>query len=182
MAATLLHSRVSVKCISGHQVTLKMRSLCVQNCLKRGKRDRTPISLLAVQYYYIITGLMRWVQQAIRGIAQSQVFRVSITNVPAGVHRWITANLGQSALLITNGILIFTPAALTGPLLATMGFLALGLLFFRAPPMITMIKSSQRDSTAFWSSIVCSSLSRQGGLCEGFTSTVAHEALPPYLT
>jgi hypothetical protein len=45
---------------------------------------------------------------------------------PAVVHRWITANPGQSALLITNGILIFTPAALTGPLLATMGFGASG--------------------------------------------------------
>jgi hypothetical protein len=66
------------------------------------------------------------IQQAVSGIAQSQVFRVSITNVPAAVHRWITAHPGQSALLITNGILIFTPAALTGPLLATMGFGASG--------------------------------------------------------
>lgn len=30
------------------------------------------------------------IQQAVSGIAQSQVFRVSITNVPAVVHRWIT--------------------------------------------------------------------------------------------
>ncbi len=66
------------------------------------------------------------IKQAVSGIAQSRVFRVSITNVPAVVHRWITANPGQSALLITNGILIFTPAALTGPLLATMGFGASG--------------------------------------------------------
>jgi hypothetical protein len=66
------------------------------------------------------------IQQAVSGIAQSQVFRLSITNVPAVVHRWITANPGQSALLIANGILIFTPAALTGPLLATMGFGASG--------------------------------------------------------
>jgi hypothetical protein len=61
------------------------------------------------------------IQQAVSGIAQSQVFRISIANVPAVVYRWITANLGQSALLITNGILIFTPAALTGPLLVMMG-------------------------------------------------------------
>ncbi|PMD60191.1 uncharacterized protein K444DRAFT_722122, partial [Hyaloscypha bicolor E] len=47
-------------------------------------------------------------------------------NVPAVVLRWITTHPGQSALLITNGILIFTPAALTGPLLATMGFGASG--------------------------------------------------------
>jgi hypothetical protein len=65
------------------------------------------------------------IQQAVSGIAQSRVFRVSI-NVPAVVHRWIAANPGQSALLIANGILIFTPAALTGPLLATMGFGASG--------------------------------------------------------
>jgi hypothetical protein len=66
------------------------------------------------------------IPQAVRGIAQNPVFRVSITNVPAVVHRWIAANPGQSALLIANGILIFTPAALTGPLLATMGFGASG--------------------------------------------------------
>jgi hypothetical protein len=66
------------------------------------------------------------IQQVVSGIAQSPVFRVSITNVPAVVHRWITAHPGQSALLFTNGILIFTPAALTGPLLATMGFGASG--------------------------------------------------------
>lgn len=66
------------------------------------------------------------IQQAVSGIAQSRVFRVSITNVPAVVHRWITANPGQSALLIANGILIFTPTALTSPLLATMGFGASG--------------------------------------------------------
>jgi hypothetical protein len=66
------------------------------------------------------------IQQAVSGIPQSRVFRVSIINVPAVVHRWIAANPGQSALLIANGILIFTPTALTGPLLATMGFRALG--------------------------------------------------------
>jgi hypothetical protein len=69
---------------------------------------------------------LRAIRLAVSGIAQSRVFRVSITNVPAVVHRWIAANPGQSALLIANGILIFTPAALTGPLLATMGFGASG--------------------------------------------------------
>ncbi len=66
------------------------------------------------------------IKQAVSGIAQSQVFRVSVTNVPAAVHRWIAANPGQTALIITNGILIITPAAITGPLLATMGFGASG--------------------------------------------------------
>jgi hypothetical protein len=69
---------------------------------------------------------LQFIQQAVSGIAQSRVFRVSITNVPAVVHRWIAANPRQSALIIANGILIFTPAALTGPLLATMGFGASG--------------------------------------------------------
>jgi hypothetical protein len=66
------------------------------------------------------------IRQAVSGMAQSQVFQVSITNVPAVVHKWITAHPGQSAFIIANGILIFTPAALTGPLLATMGFGASG--------------------------------------------------------
>jgi hypothetical protein len=66
------------------------------------------------------------IRQVVSGIAQSQVFRISTTNVPAVVQRWITVHPGQSALLVTNGILIFTPAALTGPLLATMGFGASG--------------------------------------------------------
>lgn len=66
------------------------------------------------------------IQQATSSIVQGQTFRFSVTNVPAVVHKWVTANPGQAALLIGNGILIFTPAALTGPLLATMGFGASG--------------------------------------------------------
>ena len=66
------------------------------------------------------------VQQAFGGISQSLVLRFSIGDVPAVVLRWITAHPGQSALLVTNGVLFFTPAALTGPLLATMGFGASG--------------------------------------------------------
>ena len=69
---------------------------------------------------------LRVIRQVVSGTAQSQVFRISITNVPAVVLGWITTHPGQTALLITNGILIFTPAALTGPLLATMGFGASG--------------------------------------------------------
>jgi hypothetical protein len=86
-----------------------------------------PSTCIVLLYYNWINAMsLQVIQQAVSGITQSQVFRVSITNVPAVVYRWITANLGQSALLITNGILIFTPAALTSPLLATMGFGASG--------------------------------------------------------
>ncbi len=69
---------------------------------------------------------LKVIQSAVSGLVQSPVFQVSIKNVPAVVQKWIIANPRQSALLITNGILIFTPAALTGPLLATMGFGPLG--------------------------------------------------------
>mgnify|MGYP001584153750 FL=1 len=61
------------------------------------------------------------------GVAlMSQVFRFSITEVPATVIEWIAAHPGQTALLAVNGVVIFTPAALTAPLLATMGFGASG--------------------------------------------------------
>ena len=69
---------------------------------------------------------LQFIKQIVSGITQSQVFQIRVTNVPAVIHRWIAAHPGQSALLITNGILIFTPAALTGPLLASMGFGASG--------------------------------------------------------
>jgi hypothetical protein len=61
-------------------------------------------------------------QQALSVISQSLVLRFSVRDVPAVVLRWITTHPGQSALLVVNGVLIFTPAALTGPLLAIMGF------------------------------------------------------------
>jgi len=70
----------------------------------------------------VSTMSLQVIQRAASSIMQSQTFRFSIINVPAVVHKWITANPGQTALLIRNGILIFTPAALTGPLLATMGW------------------------------------------------------------
>jgi hypothetical protein len=66
------------------------------------------------------------VQQALSVVSQRLVLRFSVGDVPAVVLRWITAHPGQSALLVANGVLIFTPAALTGPLLATMGFGASG--------------------------------------------------------
>jgi hypothetical protein len=51
--------------------------------------------------------------------------------------------------------------------------LALGLRFSRGPPMIAMIKRTQRDSTSFRCGIICSRLFRQYGLCQGFTGVVA---------
>jgi hypothetical protein len=54
------------------------------------------------------------------------VLRFSIRDIPAVVLRWIIVHPGQSVLLVANGVLIFTPAALIGPLLATMGFGASG--------------------------------------------------------
>lgn len=56
----------------------------------------------------------------------SQVLRFSITDAPSVVLEWIAAHPGQTALLVVNGVLIFTPAALTGPVLAQMGFGAAG--------------------------------------------------------
>ncbi|RDW70986.1 hypothetical protein BP6252_07549 [Coleophoma cylindrospora] len=69
---------------------------------------------------------LQFIQQATSGIMQSQTFQFGITNIPTAVQNWITTNPGQTALLVSNGILFFTPAALTGPLLATMGFGASG--------------------------------------------------------
>lgn len=70
------------------------------------------------------------IQQAVNGTAQNQTFQCNNINVFAFIHRWIIANLVQCVLLLINGILtailIFTPAFLTAPLLAMMGFGATG--------------------------------------------------------
>ncbi|OBT89854.1 hypothetical protein VE02_00813 [Pseudogymnoascus sp. 03VT05] len=58
--------------------------------------------------------------------ALTQVFRFNVTTVPAVVLEWTAAHPGQTALLVVNGALFFTPAALTGPLLTSMGFGATG--------------------------------------------------------
>ncbi|KFY41087.1 hypothetical protein V494_03228 [Pseudogymnoascus sp. VKM F-4513 (FW-928)] len=58
--------------------------------------------------------------------ALSQVLQFSVKEVPSVVLEWIAAHPGQTALLVVNGVLVFTPAALTGPLLAQMGFGASG--------------------------------------------------------
>lgn len=69
------------------------------------------------------------IQQAVTAMgfaAMTQVFRFSVTDVPAVVFEWITAHPGQTVLLVVNGVVIFTPAALTGPLIASMGWGASG--------------------------------------------------------
>lgn len=54
--------------------------------------------------------------------ALTQVFRFNVTALPAVVLESATANPSQTALIVANGVLFLTPAALTGPLLASMGF------------------------------------------------------------
>ncbi|ELR02185.1 hypothetical protein GMDG_00978 [Pseudogymnoascus destructans 20631-21] len=55
-----------------------------------------------------------------------QVFRFNISDVPSVALEWIVAHPGQTAILVIEGVGIFTPAALSGPLLASMGFGATG--------------------------------------------------------
>lgn len=57
---------------------------------------------------------------------QDQVFRFNIADVPPIIFGWMREHPGQTVFHIANGILIFTPAALTGPLLASMGWGAAG--------------------------------------------------------
>jgi hypothetical protein len=66
------------------------------------------------------------IQQVASGLMRNVTFQFNVADVPAGVLRWIMANPGQTALGVCNTAVIFTPAALTGPLLATMGFGAAG--------------------------------------------------------
>ncbi|KFY28660.1 hypothetical protein V493_02815, partial [Pseudogymnoascus sp. VKM F-4281 (FW-2241)] len=69
------------------------------------------------------------IQQALTAMGfatLTQVFRFSITTVPANILEWIAAHPGQTVLLVVNGFVIFTPAALTAPILAQMGFGATG--------------------------------------------------------
>lgn len=66
------------------------------------------------------------IQEAVGGIAQSQAFRFNITDVSDFVRRSITDNPRHTASLITSGILAFTPAAITTPFFAMMGFGASG--------------------------------------------------------
>ncbi|KFY68480.1 hypothetical protein V496_01102 [Pseudogymnoascus sp. VKM F-4515 (FW-2607)] len=58
--------------------------------------------------------------------ALTQVFRFNITTVPAVVLEWIAIHPGQTALLVVSGVPVFTPAFLTAPILASMGWGASG--------------------------------------------------------
>ncbi|RDW83501.1 hypothetical protein BP5796_04992 [Coleophoma crateriformis] len=69
---------------------------------------------------------LQFLHQTTSGIVQSQTFQFGITSVPTAIQGWITTNPRQTALLISSGILNVTPATLTSPLLATMGFGASG--------------------------------------------------------
>ena len=94
--------------------------------------DDTSISIIRQSYFEHNCDNMttfQGIQQAVTAMgfaAMTQVFRFSVTNVPAVVFEWITAHPGQTALLVVNGVVIFTPAALTVPVLASMGWGASG--------------------------------------------------------
>jgi hypothetical protein len=55
-----------------------------------------------------------------------QIRQIEIQRAPSHVLEWIRANPRQSALIVINGIIIFTPGAITGPVLGALGFGAQG--------------------------------------------------------
>lgn len=68
-------------------------------------------------------------QRTVAGMGSAaliQVFQFNITTVPAVVLEWIAIHPGQTALLVVSGVPVFTPAFLTGPILASMGWGASG--------------------------------------------------------
>ena len=62
------------------------------------------------------------VQRTLANIVGNRVFHFDIHDVPSFVLEWITAHPGQTAPLIVNGMVVFSPAAITIPLLSTIGF------------------------------------------------------------
>lgn len=66
------------------------------------------------------------IQNVFAGLISLPIFSFHVQAVPAIVQQWIAAHPGQTALLVVDGVIVFTPAALTAPLLATMGFGASG--------------------------------------------------------
>jgi hypothetical protein len=74
--------------------------------------------------------------------ALTQVLRFNVTEVPTVVLEWIAAHPSQTALLVVNGVLIFTPAALTGPLLAQLGFGAAGPVSGKLIPHLRFTETS----------------------------------------
>ncbi|KFY32997.1 hypothetical protein V495_08530 [Pseudogymnoascus sp. VKM F-4514 (FW-929)] len=73
-----------------------------------------------------VNGFVQAFGVAAEGAASVYSYFNSTGNAPAMVLEWIAAHPGQSALLVVNGVLVFTPAAVTGPLLSQMGFGAAG--------------------------------------------------------
>ncbi|KFY10689.1 hypothetical protein V492_04902 [Pseudogymnoascus sp. VKM F-4246] len=53
---------------------------------------------------------------------QDTVLQYNVRDVPPFVFEWMKEHPGQTVLYIANGVLVFTPASLTGPLLASMGW------------------------------------------------------------
>jgi hypothetical protein len=51
---------------------------------------------------------------------------IPLQNAPTAVIEWIAAHPGQTALYVVEGVIFFSPAALTGPVLAALGWGAQG--------------------------------------------------------
>lgn len=69
---------------------------------------------------------MEEILQIIREFSQDVVLRFNTRDVPPFIFDWMRAHPGQAVFYIVNGFLVFTPAALTGPLLTSMGWGASG--------------------------------------------------------
>lgn len=82
------------------------------------------------------------IQQVASGLMRNVTFQFNVADVPAGVLRWIMANPGQTALGVCNTAVIFTPAALTGPLLQQW-VLALQVLLLVSLPGVRHIEGSR---------------------------------------
>lgn len=64
--------------------------------------------------------------QIIRDFFQDVVLRFNVRDVPPLIFEWMKAHPGQTVFYVVNGVLVFTPAFLTGPILASMGWVASG--------------------------------------------------------
>lgn len=62
----------------------------------------------------------------IKDFFQGVVLQFNISDVPPFIFDWMRAHPGQTVFYVVNGVLVFTPAFLTGPVLASMGWGASG--------------------------------------------------------
>ena len=62
----------------------------------------------------------------IKKFFQDVVLCFNVKDVPSFVFDWMRAHPGQTVFYVVNGVLVFTPAFLTGPILASMGWGASG--------------------------------------------------------